>query len=193
MLIALSGPIGCGKTTLCLELAAEARRAGVPVAGVLTPSLLNNGQKAGIGAWDLQSATWRLLARCDRDLGGVRVGRYSFDDQVQRWMAARCAAALASEALVFVDEIGPLELSRGRGLARLLPLLSRPRGSSTVVVVRSALLPRFAVRVETAVPCIVPMDAQDREKARSALASLLFAERMRACASRSDRTTPDLS
>jgi nucleoside-triphosphatase THEP1 len=191
MLTVLSGPIGCGKTTLCLELAVEAHQAGIPVAGVLTPALVWRGEKVGIRALDLQSGASRTLARCDRDLGGARIGRYSFDDRVQRWMAARCAAALSTESLVFVDEIGPLELTRGEGLARLLPLLPRPRSRSTVVVVRQALLARFVIRVGPVVPCIVAMDARDRESARSALASLLSFGWVRARASPGDRITPD--
>ena len=86
MLILVSGPVRVGKTTLCLRLAERARERGLCVAGVLTPALMEDGAKVGIQAVELGSGEARLLARVDRDLGGTRVGPYSFDDRVLDWV-----------------------------------------------------------------------------------------------------------
>ena len=157
MLILFSGPIGAGKTTFCQQLAAAARARGVPVAGVLAPAIAQDGQKVGIEAVDLRSGARRTLARTDRDLGGVRVGPYSFDDQALTWALQRCQEALRGDALAFVDEIGRLELERGEGLAPLLPLLARPRPAHTVVIVRDTLLDELAARVAAAQPRVVTL------------------------------------
>ena len=73
MLILLSGPIGAGKTTLCERAAAAARERGLRVAGVLAPAIVEDGAKVGIEAVDLASGKRRLLARTDRELGGMAV------------------------------------------------------------------------------------------------------------------------
>jgi nucleoside-triphosphatase THEP1 len=180
MLILLSGPIGSGKTTLCQRAAAAARERGIPVTGVLAPALLQHGQKVGIVAEDLYSGETRLLARSDQELGGVRVGRYSFDDGTLQWMASLCERALAAgapggDALVFVDEIGPLELRQAGGLARAILLLARPRRGAAVVVVRDTLLEELLARVAPGVPHVISMDAGCRAAAEQELNELLLA------------------
>ena len=175
MLILLSGPVGVGKTTLCVRLAETARECGLHVGGVLTPALMENGVKLGILALDLESGQRLLLARVDRDLGGARVGPYSFDDRVLDWVVQRCERALdAAEGLVFVDEIGKLELCRDGGLARLIPLLARPREGMAVTIVRDFLLDDLAERLPNAEPQVVRVDAGSRERAWDELAGLAF-------------------
>jgi nucleoside-triphosphatase THEP1 len=180
MLILLSGPIGCGKTTLCSELIALADERDIPIGGVLTPALLKHGKKVGIEAIDLFSGERRLLARNDHDLGELRVGQYSFDERTMVWMASLCERALAPDngcanhLLVFVDEMGRLELNRGQGLARLIPLLSRPRAGNTVVIVRDTLLVELVSRIRSVRPHVVMLDARQRASARAEMARLLF-------------------
>lgn len=170
MLILVSGPVRVGKTTLCMRLVERARRCGVRVAGVLTPALMDDGAKVGIQAVALSSGETRLLARTDRDLGGIGVGPYSFDDRVLDWVSGCCERALveqtlAERALVFVDEIGKLELNRGGGLARLIPLLAQPREQTTVVLVRDFLLDALIARLPELEPRVVTVDAACRERA----------------------------
>jgi nucleoside-triphosphatase THEP1 len=154
MLILLSGPIGAGKTTLCERAAAAARERGVRVAGVLAPAVVEDGAKVGVEAVDLASGERQLLARTDRELGGM--------------------AALATDALVFVDEIGRLELHRGAGLASLIPRLIEPRQADTVVVVREDLLDRAVARMAPAAPRTVVLDTTSRDVAWAELEALLF-------------------
>jgi nucleoside-triphosphatase THEP1 len=170
VLILVSGPVRVGKTTLCMRLVERARECGINVAGVLTPALVEDGVKVGIQAVELASGETRLLARTDRDLGGIVVGPYSFDDSVLEWVAGCCERALAARSprertIVFVDEIGKLELSRGAGLARLIPLLAQPREQTTVVLVRDFLLDALVARLPEVEPCVVVVDAVCREQA----------------------------
>jgi nucleoside-triphosphatase THEP1 len=174
MLILLGGPVGVGKTTLCARAAVAARARGWAVAGVLAPAIVEDGKKAGIEAADLANGERRLLARSDCDLGGVRVGQYSFDDEALAWMLSLDVAALAGDALAFVDEIGHLELDHGVGLAPLVPLLAQPRQADTVVVVRGDLLDVMVARTALAAPRVVTLDPTHRDAAWAELEILLF-------------------
>jgi nucleoside-triphosphatase THEP1 len=177
VLVLVSGPVRAGKTTLCLRLVERARECGLSVGGVLTPAVVENGVKAGIQAVELGSGETRLLARVDRDLRGVRVGPYSFDDRVLDWVTCCCERDLGLETrIVFVDEIGKLELNRGGGLARLVPVLARPRAQTTVVIVRDFLLDALVERLPEKEPCVVMLDPARREQAWERLADLALGE-----------------
>ena len=184
MLILLSGPIGVGKTTLCLRLVDAARLRGLGVSGALTPALIKEGVKVGIQAVDLGTGETRPMARVlheDDEFEGTRVGPYAFDDRTLDWVVALCARALADgqnvpSSLVFVDEIGKLELNREEGLAPLIPLLAQPRDARVVVIVRDSLLGRLLSRVQGAAPRVVILDAQRRQGAWDEITSLVFGE-----------------
>jgi nucleoside-triphosphatase THEP1 len=175
MLVLLTGPIGAGKTTLCRQAAAAARARGVVVGGVLAPPMLDGGAKVGIAALDVASRETRVLARVDQDLGGPQVGRYSFSVDALGWAVCCCRRALSEAAIIFVDEIGPLELVRGGGLAPLLPLLAQPRRASTVVVVRDGLLEELRSRLAPAVARAVRVTVSSRDGALASLGAYLFA------------------
>jgi nucleoside-triphosphatase THEP1 len=83
----------------------------------------------------------RLLARAQGDLGGPRTSRYSFDVNVLSWVADRIWAALSQGCdLLIIDEIGPLELEQGKGLAPVLYTLSAvDRPPPLLLVVRPEL------------------------------------------------------
>jgi len=138
----LTGQPGVGKTTVCQRLVEIASRQGYRLAGVLTPALFDqSGAKAGFEVVDVGSGERRVLARADSDLGGPRIGRYSFDLPSLIWACDLLQRALASGCdLLIVDEIGPLELERGQGFLTILRHLQRKIPCHTLLVVRSDLL-----------------------------------------------------
>jgi nucleoside-triphosphatase THEP1 len=158
-----------------MRLVECARERGLRVGGALTPALMEDGAKVGIQAIGLRSGETRLLARLDRDLGGTRVGPYSFDDRVLEWVKRSCERDLEQpDGVVLLDEIGKLELNRGGGLAPLIPLLNHPREQTRVVLVRDFLLKVMLGRLPDVDPLVVMVDETRREKAWDALAALLF-------------------
>ncbi len=140
-----------GKTTVCQAVADLARRLGYRPNGVITPALYACPERSRracpadweLGIWDLGFAKvgfeamdvgsgerWPL-ARTDQDLGGPRVGPYSFDPaalaRALRVLRRACPeqsrrVATAGCDLLIVDEIGPLELEQGKGFAPILDL-----------------------------------------------------------------------
>jgi len=183
VLVVVSGARGVGKTTLCRNAAQQVRQRGYGVSGLLALPVMQDGRKVGIRALDLASGEERLLARADRSPGGVVIGPYSFDARAVAWAVEVCLRALRGDGIAFIDEIGPLELDRGAGLAPVLPALSRPREAHTVVVVRTSLVDRFSSRVTPIVPRVVWVDPERRCRARRELEALLLASpSMGACA-----------
>ncbi|NIO69871.1 MAG: hypothetical protein GTN71_12785, partial [Anaerolineae bacterium] len=76
-----------------------------------------------------------------RELGGPRVGPYSFDPAaLDRALRVLRRAATTGCDLLMVDEIGPLELEQGKGFAPILDLLPVEGPTHTLIVVRPALL-----------------------------------------------------
>jgi nucleoside-triphosphatase THEP1 len=145
----LTGPVGVGKTTVAERVAGLARRQGLVCGGLLAPAMVNScGQKAGIWGLDVRTGERRILARTDRDLGGPSVGPYSFDGAALAWALGAVESAIAGPQgrdqqpcdLLFVDEIGKLELWRGIGLAPVLPRLAAGEARRSLVLVRDSLL-----------------------------------------------------
>ncbi len=138
----LAGQRGVGKTTVCQRLVGIASRQGYRLAGVLTPALFDqSGAKAGFEVVDAGSGERRVLARANSDLGGPRIGRYSFDLTSLSWACDLLQRALASGCdLLIIDEIGPLELEQGQGFVTILRHLQRNILCHTLLVVRSELL-----------------------------------------------------
>jgi len=143
----LSGEIGAGKTTVCQRVVNLARSRGYACGGLLTPALIEDGRKVGIVGVDLGSGGRRVMARIDRDLGGPCVGCYHFTADAFAWANAIIASAVKANCdLLVVDEIGPLELVQGGGLAPALDLLSAvPRA---LIVVRISLVDALRRRLK---------------------------------------------
>jgi nucleoside-triphosphatase THEP1 len=152
-IVLLTGPVGVGKTTVAERVAGLALRRGLVCGGVLAPAVVNAcGQKVGSWGVSLGDGERRILARTDRDLGGPAVGPYSFDATTLDWAIAALEGALDSARspacdLLFVDEIGKLELWRGIGLAPILPTLASGAVSRSLVLVRDSLLAELQSRL----------------------------------------------
>jgi nucleoside-triphosphatase THEP1 len=142
----LTGPVGVGKTTVAERVAGLARRQGIICGGLLAPAMVNScGQKAGIWGMDIGTGERRVLARTDRDLGGPAIGFYSFDAAALDWATSVVDSAIGACDLLFVDEIGKLELWRGSGLAPVLPRLSAGEAKHALILVRDSLLSELQV------------------------------------------------
>jgi nucleoside-triphosphatase len=174
----LSGLQGSGKTTLCRRLVEEARVLGLDCAGILGPAQVEAGAKVGIDIEDVRTGERRALAAADDLPARLRLGPWRFDDEAVAWGRARLDDASPCDVL-FVDEIGPLELNRGEGFTNALEVLRSGDYRLAVAVVRPALVDEVRTRLGAragriaVTVCQVPGDAGARGLARSiaALAS----------------------
>jgi iron complex transport system ATP-binding protein len=138
----VTGARGAGKSEWCSRLAAAARRQGWRVAGVLSPAVVQAGRKVGIDLVEVASSERRRLADLRQGSGdGATTERWGFRDATLAWAnQALRDAAQAQPDLLLIDELGPLELQRGTGLAAGLAAVDGLSGGLACAVVRPALL-----------------------------------------------------
>jgi len=159
-IVVLSGESGCGKTTLCAQVAALARARGLAVAGVLTPPRLAAGRKVGLDVADLRTGQRRPLAEAVAATDGPA------------WGTKILRRATPCDLLV-VDELGPLELLRGQGWTVGLDLLRAGRYRLALVVVRPELLARLPELLDRVQPLSLTMTEVNRDAVFEQITALL--------------------
>lgn len=163
-IVVLTGDMGIGKTTTCLQLAERARAARFDCAGVISLGRFADGGKVGIDLLNLRTQERLCLAEADDAPASLRTGRYRFDETAMRqggvWLAAACPCDL-----LIIDELGPLELVRGEGWTNALDILRSGAYRLAVVVVRPSLVGVFTAAMQAAdatlhtLNCRPPTDA----------------------------------
>lgn len=163
MLLILTAPVQTGKTRWLEALVSELASRGVASYGVVAPGRWHRGPdggelvKDGIDNVLLPSGERVRLAEaaCGHD-GTAGLG-WSFDAgalaRVDGHFAELASRAGGAPGLLVVDELGPLELKRGEGLAHAVELLGRGPALAwphAVVVVRPALVPLAKERFQAA-------------------------------------------
>jgi nucleoside-triphosphatase THEP1 len=146
MLVLVTGDSGAGKTAWCLELIAEARRKGLRVSGLVSPPVMDAGQKVGIDLVDVHSNERRRLAVLRQDVSqnsvdelGILTLNWALAPSVFAWGNWILERLDASELLV-LDELGPLELLENKGLTAGLQCIEDRHYQIACVVIRPALL-----------------------------------------------------
>ncbi|MBI5475078.1 MAG: hypothetical protein HY961_22265 [Ignavibacteriae bacterium] len=135
--VLISGGVNSGKTTAVVRLVAELKHAGIRVGGVLSHGVWSDGKKVGIVVENIASGESRPLAHVDSGSSATRQGRYRFfDDGLYFGVTALLDATEAR--VIFVDEVGPLEL-REEGFAPAVRSLLRTATGLIIMVVREGL------------------------------------------------------
>lgn len=144
----LSGGVGAGKTHTAEGLAVALKERGVAVGGILSPRIVRNKETAGYTVRDLQSGEERPFAGLVPP--GIAVGRFFISEDGLAFASDAIERAVKIAQVVFVDEVGRLELA-GEGLAaavrtllhsQALPVLL-VRSSFVDAVVRTFVITRF--------------------------------------------------
>jgi nucleoside-triphosphatase THEP1 len=112
------------------------------VAGILSPAVLEDGEKVVIEALDLRSGERRLLARRrkgDSPTSGLLTPAWAFDEATTAWANSVLQCATSCDLLI-VDELGVLEMERNLGWTAGLAAVSAGKYRYALVVVRPQLL-----------------------------------------------------
>lgn len=140
-LILLSGEFDAGKTTLLLMLQDELKSSGLKVTGVISPPILKDGEKVGIGLQDLASATTRQLAvlRARAGDSAISTKRWSFLPEGMADANRFLADATPCDVLI-IDELGPLEFEGQAGWTNGLAAIDSRQYALAICVVRPSLI-----------------------------------------------------
>ena len=108
--IFLTGNPGCGKTTIIRTVCDSLVTNGIKPGGMISEEIRKGGVRVGFSLEDLMTHKTGILASVDgRD--GPRVGKYHVNLQdLQHVGVVAIRRAMAEADMVFVDELGPMEL-----------------------------------------------------------------------------------
>jgi nucleoside-triphosphatase THEP1 len=139
----ITGEKHSGKTTRAMELAEEFKHNGWPVCGILSPGTMKHGLRHSIDIINAATGERRSLASRDGLTEGkcMSYGGFDFSEQGLEY-ARRALSEHKSCGIVFIDEIGPIELSGG-GYAGELRELLKSDASSIFIIVRRELMDKM--------------------------------------------------
>jgi molybdopterin-guanine dinucleotide biosynthesis protein A len=133
----LRGEVGAGKTRAGERLAMGLKKQGVKVGGIISPRILDGDETVGYTVYDLASGEQRLFA--DTRPPGIAVGKFFISPEGLAFARNAIERAAAKAHVVFLDEVGRLELD-GRGLATAVRTLL-DSSAVPVLLVRQSFIP----------------------------------------------------
>lgn len=134
--ILLVGAIGSGKTAAGLRLVSLLRSFGVRPGGILSPRILDGEETVGYSMIDLATNTTHPFAGLSP--AEIAIGKYYISAQAQHLAERILHRAMDEHAVIFVDEVGQLELEGGGHAAALRRIL--PSACTPVLLVRDTLV-----------------------------------------------------
>ena len=113
--VGITGKPKIGKSTIIKEVIRRLKAEGMVVGGMLTSDIHESGRRVGFSIKDINSGVMGILAHVHQ--GGPKVGKYGVNiidlDSIGA-NAIKGAVASPDIAVIFVDEIGPMELKSMR-------------------------------------------------------------------------------
>jgi nucleoside-triphosphatase THEP1 len=165
-----------GKTTVCRKAVARAQRKGYRCAGILT--LAGDGIRVVV---DVSTGRQRHLTQPPDEERAVIQGRFRFDPQTLSWGNAVLSQATPCDVLV-IDEIGPLEMERGKGWESALDVLRAGGYALGLPVVRPELIARVCDELaDHDAPDVLRVTRETREGLPADLVKMVEREMRSAC------------
>jgi nucleoside-triphosphatase THEP1 len=170
-IVVLAGERSVGKSTVCRETITLAQTRGYTCGGVLTLSRPDGA----LDVLDVRSGYVRRLTLEPDANQAVVQGRFRFDPETLAWGNAALAQATPCHLLV-VDELGPLEIERGKGWSRAFEVLYAGDFTLALVVVRSELIVHAQLRLPAGAASVFTVTAQNRDDLPRLLLEMLKKE-----------------
>jgi len=136
----ITGSCQVGKTRFCSHLIDQAHVQSLKLAGVICPPVFEEQLKTAITIEDLKLHNRKILAtKRTTETEGLLTDRWVFDEDVLAW-GNHVLADTEGCDLLLVDELGPLEFSRGQGWQNGLHAIDNGEYKIAVVVIRPVLV-----------------------------------------------------
>lgn len=167
-LIILTGERGVGKTTVCREAVGLAQAKGYTCGGIITLTR-PDGE---LDVLDVGSGKTRRLTLPPGAETAIVQGRFRFAPDTVGWGNMTLARATPCQLLV-VDELGPLELERGRGWKTAFDAVYKGNWVLALVVARPELVVKAQLRLPRSAATVLKVTPKDRDSLPSMLLEML--------------------
>jgi nucleoside-triphosphatase THEP1 len=108
----ITGSIGEGKTTQVQRIVNELQNRGIPLSGVYSPRIMDQGQTTGYDVVDIESGRREPFMRLADNDTLDRIGRYSIlPEGYSAGLAALAKSRTNNSRLVVIDEVGKLDIN----------------------------------------------------------------------------------
>ena len=137
----LKDEIDSGKTSTALKWAKQYQNEGKSVGGILAQAIINDDRKTGYPALNLETGEKKLMASMNKieNEGKISCGRFHFSEEGVRFANHVLSEMKNKPDVVFIDEVGPLELKE-KGLARGIRNVLKNPPSVLFLIVRKSLV-----------------------------------------------------
>lgn len=162
-LVLLSAPSGAGKTMACARAFNFARDAKFRTAGILSLPSYKHDQKKAILLQNMATEEIRPLARRAKAHETPDIGYWKMEKDTITWGNEILASPPPSD-LLFLDEIGPLELIYRRGLTRWEDAIRNASYRLAVMTIRPSLLALVKKTLEDLNPLGMLLNEANRDE-----------------------------
>jgi len=133
----IGGQVGAGKTHAGERLAMGLEKQGIKIGGIISPRILDGNETVGYTVYDLASGELQPFA--DTSPPGIAVGKFFISPEGLAFACNAIERAATNKRVVFVDEVGRLELD-GCGLATAVRTLL-DSSAVPVLLIRQSFIP----------------------------------------------------
>jgi len=157
----ITGEVHQGKTTFAGKVAGLLREKGIKTGGFLATAINENDERTGFNLVNLSNGFTIQICSINPDENAIRHGHYYFNPEAIKKGEEILGTAAEESDVIFIDEIGPLELN-GKGWNNALEQLCRKNVSPQVWVVRKSLVRKASRRWHVGEVVIIDI-AEDSE------------------------------
>jgi nucleoside-triphosphatase THEP1 len=157
--VVVTGPTGGGKTESVVAVADRLREEGAAVAGFVQPGEFEEDRKVGFRLRDIATGEEAVLATLGERREGDFGTRFQFAEEGFR-LGREALSRTSSGAVVFIDELGPVEL-RGQGhMPAVRSALAVPNLVGAVIVVRRHLVPALLAELDASDAIVIDLGSE---------------------------------
>lgn len=139
-IIVITGERGAGKTRYCLEQLDLARMDGLRTAGIISPAVYDEDLKTAFYTMDADTMEQRICGT--HRPGAGTIGHWHMDPDVLAWGNELLKHSCPCD-LLFIDELGPLELDKHQGYTAAFEVLRTGKFETAYVVIRPECIDAF--------------------------------------------------
>lgn len=160
----ITGRPGIGKTTAILKIVELCKRNGLKIGGMVTKEIRERGVRTGFQIIDLMGGRRGLLASIYASKG-PRVGKYRVIlEDLESVGVEAIEQAIAEADVVFIDEIGPMELFSQKFQETVVRALESPKPLIGTVHIRARAFPFTRKILEKYKPLVIELSLSNRNR-----------------------------